>query len=564
MNEAKKICSKRILSAVTWTIIFELLLACAFLAVIHYRVWSPLTWIVNTVTLLISPKTWVLFIPVLAFTAAFGCLYGSEFGNAAPYTPNRISCIQRTLTLHNACLAVSLLLLSTFSSLFYLSAINEISSRTNDSDHVHGESSVLEEKLYLIVGSMFVGVYIFLSEFILQVNALRYPVVQQLRLIQIKEEFFTLLEQSIIRSTSPVVMFTILYFTFGAALRDYATDLLSLKIAAGPTFNFTTVFHMYGLTLFHVFTVAACKYLLNLHLTERYVFPVVINESNTDKIKLADAMALQQFPLVQNLAYLDLKLLAEKDLARRQQLYILSQPGGHPYNWNGVISECVKLIKSYTEIINLACMEMSGEKCGGGVPLQKSEPPQPVLPNTNNVSMRNLSLVSVNESVVQESVSPLGSNVSFSDALKSYWTQIEDYVSKNTMVSYFCGVIPDSRLHWALAQAHPVIWATQGIAFITTASFKEDDYGISLRDLPSIIISLVNLNRAVIKIPKFVAQKKNKYVEARSNKMKQALKSALERSLFKIIITYDIYLKEIKLPVDVFQELQNFRQQLEG
>ncbi|XP_049833228.1 nucleoporin NDC1 [Schistocerca gregaria] len=559
MNEGKKICSRRILSAVTWTIIFEILLACAFLAVIHFDFWSPLTWMMDAVTVLVSPKTWVFFIPVMTCTVSFVYLHGSEFANVTPYTPNRISCIQRTLTLHNGCLALSLLLLSTFSSFFYLSVINERSpSRTGT-----GGSSVVEENLYLIVGSVFVGVYIFITECILQANALQYPVVQQLRLIQIKEEFLNLLKQSIIRSISPVVMFAVLYLIFGSALRNCISNLLSLKIAGNASFNVMVVFYFYGLTFFYVFAVTAGKYLLNLHLTERCVFPIVINESNTDKIKLADAMALQQLPLIQNLAYLDLKLLAEKDLVRRQQLYILSQPGGHPYNWNGVISECIKLIKSYTEFINLACMEMSGEKCGGGVSSQKREIPQLTLPKANSVSMRNLSLVSLNESV-QESVSPLGSNISFSDAIKSYWTQIVDYICKNTVVSYFCGVVPDSRLHWALSQAYPVIWAAQGLAFITTASFKEDDYGISLRDLPNIIISLVNLNRAVIKIPKFVVQKKTRYVEARSNRMKQALKSALERSLFKLIITYDIYLREIKLPVDIFQELQNFRNQLEG
>ena len=46
-----------------------------------------------------------------------------------------------------------------------------------------------------------------------------------------------------------------------------------------------------------------------------------------------------------------MKLLAKQDVHRRAELFSLSQPGGHPHNWNNVSAECFKTLQLLTERI---------------------------------------------------------------------------------------------------------------------------------------------------------------------------------------------------------------------
>ena len=54
---------------------------------------------------------------------------------------------------------------------------------------------------------------------------------------------------------------------------------------------------------------------------------------------------------LQYLGYLDLNLLAKQNVHRRGELFSLSQPGGHPHNWNNVSSQCFNTLKLLTERI---------------------------------------------------------------------------------------------------------------------------------------------------------------------------------------------------------------------
>ena len=42
-------------------------------------------------------------------------------------------------------------------------------------------------------------------------------------------------------------------------------------------------------------------------------------------------------------------MLAKQDVHRRAELFSLSQPGGHPHNWNNVSSECFNTLRLLAE-----------------------------------------------------------------------------------------------------------------------------------------------------------------------------------------------------------------------
>ena len=58
---------------------------------------------------------------------------------------------------------------------------------------------------------------------------------------------------------------------------------------------------------------------------------------------LIEAMKQEKSPLLRHLAFDDLVRLSADSKERREDLFSLSQPGGHPRNWDGVSSAALKV-----------------------------------------------------------------------------------------------------------------------------------------------------------------------------------------------------------------------------
>ncbi|KAJ9587601.1 hypothetical protein L9F63_018983 [Diploptera punctata] len=311
------------------------------------------------------------------------------------------------------------------------------------------------------------------------------------------------------------------------------------------------------------------KLFFQVHLTERIVFPITANFGNSNSLVLHQALALTDLPVIQYLGFFDLKNLAEKNQSRREELFTLSQPGGHPYNWNAIVIECLKLVKTFTEDLNKANSDVQP-----AMESKKEYFPMSNIatsPNTLNMSgMRNLRLrspASPNASILQtpNMLHAQSGNVNIQaprepliKILRLHWAQFIDLLCKKPVICFIFGEIPDAKVRYHLAQAQPVIWAVQGLARLSAASFKEDSYGVVQKDLPEIITALLQLKLALDKLQKIGNYKKSQKMDDFELKMKSALRSAVKRSLYCICIEFGDYVKELKLSKDVHQQLQPY------
>ena len=66
---------------------------------------------------------------------------------------------------------------------------------------------------------------------------------------------------------------------------------------------------------------------------------------------LIEAMKQEKSALLRHLAFLDLVRLSADSKQRREDLFKLSQPGGHPRNWDGVSSATLKVRYSAYRIL---------------------------------------------------------------------------------------------------------------------------------------------------------------------------------------------------------------------
>ena len=73
------------------------------------------------------------------------------------------------------------------------------------------------------------------------------------------------------------------------------------------------------------------------------------------------------------MAFQDLSILSQYHTQRRQHLFSLSQPGGHPHNWNSISMECLATIDNLTNSLvahnnsiianGSTVRKLSGENC---------------------------------------------------------------------------------------------------------------------------------------------------------------------------------------------------------
>lgn len=105
-------------------------------------------------------------------------------------------------------------------------------------------------------------------------------------------------------------------------------------------------------------------------MTEHCHFP--ITDTSGDFVTLNDVLA-SPLPLMKRLGYLDLLHIAERDTARQAELFSLSLPGGHPHNWNGVVTEVLKTLDSFSSGLSVAVCDINRASNG---PLLPSSPPK--------------------------------------------------------------------------------------------------------------------------------------------------------------------------------------------
>lgn len=441
---------------------------------------------------------------------------------------------------------------------------------------------LIEGHLFLMLNGFWIGIYFFVHNIIFGPRTLLFPVIQQLKFVQVKAELQLLIKQAMIDAVSPTMYFTVMYFWNGGVIRNYVSDIMdynvedkSLETVFG-LMNISLVFYAWCFSGIFIFTIYTMMLMFEVHLTEHLVFLVSPVYRNSDCLTLHKSLAMTDIPIIQYLGFLDLKILAEKDRRRREELFTLSHPGGHPYNWNAVVEESLKLIRKFTEDINKANTETQPAPESKEYTVTKdyfSSKSSAVVSTGNHSTsisgMRNMSLRVQNMSdvylcqsssnIVQFQTPPISiSQESIIRTVKLYATQALDALCRKPGISFIFGELPDAKVRYHLAQCQPVIWAVQGLSHLAAASFKEDSYGVVQKDLPAIITSLFQLKQALDKLQKIGNYKRSQKTEHHDIKMKAALRSAVKRSLYCICITFGDHVKELPLTKEVLQQLQDF------
>lgn len=316
-------------------------------------------------------------------------------------------------------------------------------------------------------------------------------------------------------------------------------------------------------------------------------------------------------PIVRQLAALDLYKLSEYgDLyKRRQQIFALSLPGGHPYNWNALSAQCLSLINSFNNELRSAIKNLKNgpqiKLNNNALPGQsknmpfssnfqtqqepefRSSTPTPSSATEMAEKIRNRQY---NESCgIRNMLTPLTPNEN--EQLLSPIRPISDSCARFTqtmgilqekMQSFKATIfnLPGIRFLFGenemaqlqaivtISKADEIGWIVQGLSSIAVHSLHEDRYGVVQMNLPEIISTLLQLRESINQLPPSLFNVNNVSPYLRSFQSKPTgailLRNAVKRSLYNLSITFSEYLPELVTNTNDLRILKNYIDFLEA
>ena len=104
-----------------------------------------------------------------------------------------------------------------------------------------------------------------------------------------------------------------------------------------------------------------------------------------------------------------------------------------------------------------------------------------------------------------------------------------------------------------------IIWAADAISSLAAVSLNEDPYGIVQKNLPKIIDELSSLKQTLDKLQKLnISIRKPMSNDRYLKQTMTALRSAVRRSLYRIVSHFRHYIDDLALPPLTVEQLQPF------
>lgn len=556
----KELLLRKLSYAVVSSLLSQIVMLVIFLFTVNFNVLNPQQWLSQSTATLMSLNTWLFLILFSCIVFAQSIICAKDYVLQASFSSTRFQKIFNIFSVRNFILLILHVSVGGLSVWLHLS-IADLHIYDEERDCKNGYYCLHEGKFFLICSGLWVGLYFFIRVYMTD-KKLEFPVIQQRKLLQFKARLVPLIKESRNASFWPVLYFCVMYTLFHSHIKSFIASSYGVLISeesVGVLFYFYA--WIFGGIFF--FSMNLKRFFFTLYLTEPIQFSLVHSE---ELLNLQQAINVSSLPIVQNLAALDFYILSYWSSSRRQTLFSLSQPGGHPYNWNALIQNVLKLLNDYKSLINKSVDSMiSSEKVSKQSAPVQEKIPAIKSPLNKSGNLRNMSLhftepldvISVEQT--RTNAIPLVSKETSKQAIEKVQSFMQ-VIKRKVGYNYLFDDLPESTIQKCLSNGQVVIWTSQGIANLTSASLHEDSYGVLQKDLPIIITTLVELKQSLDRLNKVSFGRKYESFDAN---MKLALNSAVKRSLVNLSKNFGVYLSDLSLKKEVVQQLQNYVQYID-
>ncbi|TTH99990.1 Nucleoporin NDC1 [Bagarius yarrelli] len=415
---------------------------------------------------------------------------------------------------------------------------------------------------------------------------------KQYKYMRFKGSLWWLVKCSAVQSLYFVRNYVILYFLFGHIPRTWISSALKLHADSsvgsldsfGGLCDVSLFYQLWISGMFLFFTWYLTVLLFRIYVTEPYRFPVQSSFAEDAEECLPKVLTERNILIMKFLALQDLALLSQHSPSRRQEVFSLSQPGGHPHNWNAISKECVSLLSDLTQRLidhhdtvaangrakppSERSDRSSSSSCSGTEDLPDT--PRRSVPTRTPGSVFGSAVRGVNTPLTApftpELTTPFSSPNPFSSpALRPLlgsqvaqrpWlgsVQSPHVTRRNPKLwSTSSGCLfglpeASSQALFADSQAH--IWALEGLSYLVAASYSEDKYGVVQTTLPNILGCMLSLQEAVdrhFKLPHASSKPgKTSYSlgDSAYKSLRFALRATLKTAIYRITSTFGKHLQ---------------------
>lgn len=214
-----------------------------------------------------------------------------------------------------------------------------------------------EYHLILLLAGAFVGFSHSLLGVIYNMNFVSFHPVQQYKYLRFKGSLTMVVKCSATQALYSVRNFIVMYFFLGYIPKAWICKTLNLHLnsSAHPLdsiaglLDLSLLYHLWISATFLLFTWHITLLLFRIFVTEVYSFPVQSSFTEDAHQCLPKVLTDKQPVILKFLALQDLALLSQHSPSRRCEVFSLSQPGGHPHNWNAISKECLSLLTDLTQ-----------------------------------------------------------------------------------------------------------------------------------------------------------------------------------------------------------------------
>ncbi|XP_026521685.1 nucleoporin NDC1 isoform X4 [Notechis scutatus] len=567
----------RAATSIAWSVLLLPLCVAVFISITSIDLFHPIQWITNSFNDLYT--SYVIFcILLLSVVILVINVFNVQFHTVVPSIHcSRLALISKIIhpqqVIHSIAHAVMGMLVAWCAAVmtkgkFLFLSMPCTATTTESAADATLHTCLNEYHLFLLLLGAFMGYSYSLRYLVNNLNYLSFPAIQQYKYLRFRRSLPLLAKHSCVESFYMVRNFCAAYYFFGYIPRTWimttmnfrADSSLPLLDTVAGLLDLSLLYHSWLCGLFLLMTWYIAWHLFRIFSTEAHHFPVQPTFAEEADQCLPKILNSNPPPLLKFLALQDLMFLSQYSSVRRQEVFSLSQPGGHPYNWTSICGECLNLLSDLTQklIIQQEIAAANGrlkQPSAGDLTQSFSSPdlqltgypdePHPVM-------------------VVAKDAKEAAEPGSFYMWLQNKKEQIKSFLSKRVLIMYFFNKHPEASIQALFSDTQMHIWALEGLSHLVASSFTEDRYGVVQTTLPAILSTLLTLQEVIdkhFKLP-HVSSKPPKtsgnLADTSYKTLRFALRSSLKTAIYRITTTFGEHLNAVQVSSEHKKRLRQF------
>nr|XP_008166142.1 nucleoporin NDC1 isoform X2 [Chrysemys picta bellii] len=354
----------RVAASIAWSVLLLPLCTAVFISISSIDLFHPIQWISNSFNDWYT--SYVIFcILLMSVVILIISIFNVEFYAVVPSIPcSRLALLGKIIhprqVIHSVVHAIMGMLVAWCAAVMTKGKFQFLALPCTVSESLDGAVQHMclnEYHLFLLLSGAFMGYNYSLLYLVNNMNYLPFPIIQQYKYLRFRRSLPLLVKRSCVESLYLVRNVCVAYYFFGYIPRAWISTTMDLntdsKLHPLDTLtgllDLSLLYHTWLCGIFLLITWHIAWLLFKIYATEAHHFPVQPTFAEETDQCLPKILNSNPPLIIKFLALQDLMLLSQYSPVRRQEVFSLSQPGGHPHNWTAISKECLNLLSDLTQ-----------------------------------------------------------------------------------------------------------------------------------------------------------------------------------------------------------------------